>query len=426
MFVNWRKKPTELDLSSSTGSITVSNPIYLEQLRVLKFTASDLKYLNALRKDIEPHLEDIVAVFYDDILMIPELHEIILKHSTVQALKRTLRNHLSEMFSGVISEAYLEKRIRIARRHVQINLATRWYICAIEIIKYKTLNIISAKHYSKQTEYSVVNALSKLWCLEQQIVIEAYVHRHNDLAVENITEEKDKILEGYVQEHLVTLKDVTEGFTETFDILKEHATVVLASSKECVDLSATLRATTDSNKTYLIKHVGSMHLIETSLQEVQPKVDKFAEIAHGMGKIMQEVTQISTQTNLLALNASIEAARAGDAGKGFAVVADEVKKLSNQTKHSVAGLADLLVQTAQHTTDIKDALETVGLELAGGSSVLDSVILQFDTVSEQLSALQKQAHNVDMHVTQTGDSIHAVREHIQHIVTVSNKLNNKE
>lgn len=426
MFFNWRKKPRELNLSSSYGSITVSNPIYQEQLKVMNFTSKDLQYLHALRHDIEPHLDEIVSVFYKDILMIPELQRIILKHSSVEALKNTLRNHLKELFSGNISDAYIEKRINIANRHIQIDLATRWYICAIEIIKYATLDIINTKNYTKQTEYCVVNALSKIWCLEQQIVIEAYVQQHNDLAVENIADAKDKILQDYVSEHLETLKDVTEGFTTTFNLLKEHSLVVLESSKGCIDLSAQLRTSTDNNQKHLVEHVGTMKLIESALEEVHPRVDRFEEIAQSMGRIMQEVTQISNQTNLLALNAAIEAARAGDAGRGFAVVAEEVQKLSNQTKQSVAGLADLLEQTSQHTSEIKDAFKTVSTELTSGVAVLDTVITQFDTVTTQLEALQQQAHNVDMHVTETEKSIESVHGQIDAIVKVSTKINNKE
>lgn len=43
--------------------------------------------------------------------------------------------------------------------------------------------------------------------------------------------------------------------------------------------------------------------------------------------------------------AAIEAARAGEMGKGFAVVAGEVRKLAEQTKDSVGGVAEYISNT---------------------------------------------------------------------------------
>ncbi len=51
---------------------------------------------------------------------------------------------------------------------------------------------------------------------------------------------------------------------------------------------------------------------------------------------MSENVEQVKDINLLSLNASIEAARAGEAGKGFAVVAENIRRLSDESKQSVA------------------------------------------------------------------------------------------
>lgn len=62
------------------------------------------------------------------------LHNLLLinEHSSVDKLKVTLRRHIQEMFHGVINDDYFEKRIKIARVHLNIGLHTTWYLGAFQ------------------------------------------------------------------------------------------------------------------------------------------------------------------------------------------------------------------------------------------------------------------------------------------------------
>lgn len=422
MMFSWKKAPTQLDIADCVGIINVTDVKLKEQLLILGFTTTDLKYLNAIEPVIIAHLTPIVDVFYNTILRVPELYAIIMKHTMVDRLKETLRIHVHEMFLGVIDEEYLAKRFRIAQRHVQIELATRWYICAIEVIKFETTKIIANQNYARASEQACLHALSKLWNLEQQIVIESYEAKQETKVVGVLAEEKDRVIENQLQLHAGTLEELTAAFQTTFDVLREQSVVILTSSKNCVALTTELANTTANNQQSLQEQSVSMDNIQQAIQDVQPKLDLFQTIAAGMGKIMQEVTQISNQTNLLALNASIEAARAGDAGKGFAVVANEVQKLSGQTKQSVAGLKDLLDQTAQSTTEIRHAFTVMIHEIGIGDTRLHDVLNQFAGINSQLENLQTQSLFMDEQVNQTTKSIVGVRKQIEHISEVSKEL----
>ena len=57
---------------------------------------------------------------------------IINNNSTIDRLKHTLKQHISEMFDGIIDQSYIQKRIRIAHVHVKIGLQTKWYMCAFQ------------------------------------------------------------------------------------------------------------------------------------------------------------------------------------------------------------------------------------------------------------------------------------------------------
>ncbi|KTD84542.1 methyl-accepting chemotaxis protein [Paenibacillus etheri] len=83
------------------------------------------------------------------------------------------------------------------------------------------------------------------------------------------------------------------------------------------------------------------------------KVNELTETASSVMKVLNVLQNITQQTNILSLNATIEAARAGEAGRGFMVVADEIRQLADQSKESIAVVAEIT------DTVMKDMNETV-------------------------------------------------------------------
>lgn len=94
----------------NSGSIAIAgNAEMILQMNMIQLTEEDLSLISAFRPVIISRIEQITSSFYESILRVDKLKEIITKHTTVERLRLTLSNHVIEMFSGKIDEAFIQK-----------------------------------------------------------------------------------------------------------------------------------------------------------------------------------------------------------------------------------------------------------------------------------------------------------------------------
>ncbi|TWI50944.1 methyl-accepting chemotaxis sensory transducer with TarH sensor [Pseudomonas duriflava] len=125
--------------------------------------------------------------------------------------------------------------------------------------------------------------------------------------------------------------------------------------------------------------IGEIDAMSTVMQGTGEVIERLADQARDIGKVLDVIRAVSEQTNLLALNAAIEAARAGDAGRGFAVVADEVRTLAHRTQQSTLEIEQMIsgiqgntrtaVESIQHSNE--RALNTLATTRASGETLKD-------------------------------------------------------
>lgn len=189
---------------------------------------------------------------------------------------------------------------------------------------------------------------------------------HDVLASLEQISAKAEILSKSADTTAISMKDVSQGSTDTADAISHQLEMNKDIQKIVSDLTTvsdsikTMSTTTNNNILEGMKNVNNLNDSAKNVKEHNEIVlSQMEQLETRMGEalnIISMISNIAEETNLLALNASIEAARAGEAGKGFAVVAGEITKLANQTQsatNDISNLIEILRKSAE------DAFKTV-------------------------------------------------------------------
>ncbi|MCY7790064.1 globin-coupled sensor protein [Bacillus haynesii] len=365
---------------------------FKKQLAMIDLTDEDLWVLSRLKPLVTEHIETIVTRFYKNLEHENSLMEIIHDHSSVDRLKKTLTIHIQEMFSGVIDEAFLEKRIRIAHVHLRIGLLPKWYLGAFQDLLLSMLTIFENALSDEEYRRSV-KAVTKILNIEQQIVLEAFEDEHARLR--RLDEESKNELHRQIKDTSGSLATLFAETTGAVQELVDKSSEIAETSRAGTKTAVSVEQKSIGGKKELEEQEQQLNQMGSSMTQIEREIKKLEEIALQIEKIFGIVTGIAEQTNLLSLNASIESARAGEHGKGFAVVANEVRKLSDDTKKTVSTVSELVNNTnaqisivTKHITDVNQLVNESKDKMSEINHLFDDIVSNMKTSKEQSGRIE--------------------------------------
>lgn len=367
---------------------------FKKQLAMVDLTDEDLWVLSRLKPLVTEHIETIVTRFYQNLEHESSLMEIIHDNSSVDRLKKTLTIHIQEMFSGVIDEAFLEKRIRIAHVHLRIGLLPKWYLGAFQDLLLSMLKIFENALSDEEYRRSV-KAVTKILNIEQQIVLEAFEDEHARLR--RLDEESKNELHRQIKDTSGSLAAIFAETTGAVQELVDKSSEIAETSRAGTKTAVSVEQKSIGGKKELEEQEQEQQLNQmgSSMTQIEQEIKKLEEIALQIEKIFGIVTGIAEQTNLLSLNASIESARAGEHGKGFAVVANEVRKLSDDTKKTVSTVSELVNNTnaqisivTKHITDVNQLVNESKDKMSEINRLFDDIVSNMKTSKEQSGRIE--------------------------------------
>lgn len=310
------------------------------------------------------------------------------------------------MFSGRIDSNYLEKRITIAVRHVNIGLTQEWYIASFQNI-FHSIQLLIFEHYPDREDYQLaITALNKLLNFEQQLVLTAYDEELDRLKQQEEIARQEKVQSlSSTSEELTELEDkVNESFTEMsiqFNSIMESIEGGIGAINE------TLNVIQEGQQQLLIV-AESMDNMNMATNTIISEMTSLQDLSSQVKNISEIVMSLAEQTNLLSLNASIEAARAGEHGRGFAIVANEVRNLAEQSNVSAENITDLIVETNEQIEASMESAKDVGSYL--------------QKVSEQMEGTEAVFQDFDKATDHTINNYESIKQNIDQFQDLFNEV----
>ena len=168
----------------------MQTPSFLENVKAyVGFNDEASTALRSAHPLVSPHFGAIIDDFYATIEAHPDASAAITGGTVqIQRLKKSLLQWIDELFRGPHDEAYFQRRARIGRVHVQINLPQMYMLTAMDRIRVRSVDVLrDAPSITTPVLRTTLTALHQILDIELAIMLETY---REDLLAKNRTAER--------------------------------------------------------------------------------------------------------------------------------------------------------------------------------------------------------------------------------------------
>ncbi|MEH6937843.1 globin-coupled sensor protein [Bacillus sp. JJ664] len=412
----------ESNQSNVSVLIQVTDEEIKQQLAFIRLNEEELKILKSLQPIVSENIESLVSAFYDAVLKVEHLKNIIESHSSVERLRKTLSSHIHLLFHGEINDEYVNKRLKVAQIHFRIGLQPKWYLAAFQNILEELIFVISKiTNTTNEEQRKLISVSSKILNFEQQLVLDLYEKENIGAKEKQLQVEinlKKKI--GEIAEELLALVEETNAAVELLVDSSVRVNESVISNNEIASTTQSLAY--EGQELMKVLH-NKISTISNSTDEVSVSVDVLNNSFNEISQVILIVQDIANQTNLLALNSAIEAARAGEHGKGFAVVANEVKKLATQTKTSTERIEELISHATLYMNKVVNSIHDVKGLVNDGQQEATQTHDSFNGIVSSMDTSLSGNHGIEKQIVNLVDVIKEIGGAISSVAASANDLN---
>jgi methyl-accepting chemotaxis protein len=384
-----------------------------ERLKFMVIDSHCLELIAEFRPELERILPDAVAAFYQHLKSWPALINLFSSEAVLAHARQAQIAHWQSLFSGKVTDSYLQSALKIGRTHARIGLEPRWYIAAYNLTLGHIIEAITRYYNSRwhlnQASHRIAEvsgAVLKLAMLDMDLAVATYFdelqaqHQRELSTLGDSFRSSILSIVDELRQSTASVRDSADQLMKTSrhaagdaQSVSDEANVAAASVQSVAAAAEELNAaiTEIQRQTHTASDVA--HQAVTEATASKQAVDALSEGAQRIGNVVQLINDVANQTNLLALNATIEAARAGEAGKGFAVVASEVKSLAGQTARATEEIAQ---QVAAIQTETAKCAEATGRIVSIIDRISDAASAIAAAVEQQGAATKEIARGVDI------------------------------
>ena len=220
------------EINTKDVQLSITDEELIRQLQLIDLTNHDLEIAKRLQPIIEENISVLVNNFYNNVQQEPSLSQIILKYSNVERLATTLTIHLVELFNGTIDTEFINKRLRIAHRHVEIGLPIKWYINSFQNLQKTMISLLFQKIEDRSFLEQAVHVVGKLLNFEMQLVIQAFEDK-----LKSIQLEQQKVKDAIREQIVDTTKDlagISVEVSASIQQIEEQVNRVHEQSAQCL------------------------------------------------------------------------------------------------------------------------------------------------------------------------------------------------